>query len=413
MNARRLIASILAGAAAAATAASAVPQDTPAPPAPAAVEVRVHVSAAGKFQDDLKLGDFTLLEDGRPQKISSLTLVNGGAIARREDDGAGAPAAPGRTYTLLFQAVTWDPKFSGVIDYLFGSILKSGDAMTLITPFKPYQLQKDAIAAKSKAELSTGMEDVLRKDIARGSGEYRQLIADLRRLTRAISGNTAAFDEDLESDLTTESLGGMGVEMQIERYRTTLLRLDSIRLVDEAKLLAFAGALKAVRGQKTVVLFYEREYRPEISDASMNRLMAIYQENFDILLNLMDLFQLYKREKKFDAEKVTRAFSDAGIDFHFIFMEKKSQRVFGAKMQEQSEDVFPMFVKIAEATGGTHETSQNPDATFKRAADASNQYYLLSYVPDAYTPDGGFRSIEVKVGRPGCAVVNRLGYYAK
>jgi hypothetical protein len=413
MNARRLIASILAGAATAALAASAAPQGTPAPPAPAAVEVRVHVSAAGTFQDDLKLGDFTLLEDGRQQRISSLTLVKGGAVARREDGGAGAPEAPGRTYTLLFQAVTWDPKFSGVIDYLLGSILKPGDAMTLITPFKPYQLQKDAIASKSKAELSTGMEDVLRKDIARGGGEYRQLIADLRRLTRAISGNTAAFDEDLETDVTTESLGGMGLEMQIDRYRTTLLRLDSIRLVDEAKLLAFAGALKPVRGQKTVVLFYEREYRPEISDASMNRLMALYQENFDILLNLMDLFQLYKREKKFDAEKVTRAFSDAGIDFHFIFMEKKSQRVFGAKMQEQSEDIFPMFVKIAEATGGTHETSQNPDATFKRAADASNQYYLLSYVPDASTPDGGFRSIEVKVGRPGCAVVNRLGYYAK
>jgi hypothetical protein len=412
MNARRLFASILAGAAIAAIAASAAPQDTPPPPAPAAVEVRVHVSAGGKFQDDLKLGDFTLLEDGRPQKISSLTLVKGGSIARRENGGAEGPA-PGRTYMLLFQAVAWDPKFSGVIDYLFGSILKPGDAMTLITPFKPYQLQKDAIATKSKAELSNGMEDVLRKDIARGGGEYRQLIADLRRLTRAISGTTAAFDEDLETDVTTESLGGIGVEMQIDRYRTTLLKLDSIRLVDEAKLLAFAGALKAVPGQKTVVLFYEREYRPEISDASMNRLMALYQENFDILLNLMDLFQLYKREIKFDADKVTRAFSDAGIDFHFIFMEKKSQRVFGAKMQEQSEDIFPMFVKIAEATGGTHETSQNPDATFKRAADASNQYYLLSYVPDAYAPDGGFRSIEVRVGRTGCAVVNRLGYYAK
>jgi hypothetical protein len=285
--------------------------------------------------------------------------------------------------------------------------------MTLVTPFKPYQLQRDALAKKSKAELSDGMEEVLRKDISRGSGEYRDLITDLKRLTRAISGNTDAFDEDLATDPTTETAGGFGLEMQIDRYRSTLMKLDGIRLVDEDKLVAFAASLKPVQGQKTVVLFYQREYRPEISSGTMSRLMSLYQENFDILANLMDLFQFYKREKGFDAERVKKAFADAGIDFHFIFMEKKSQRVFGATMREQSEDTFPGFVEIAKASGGTAESSQNPAATFKRAADASNDYYLLTYVPDAASPPGVFRSIEVRVGRPGCQVANRLGYYAK
>jgi hypothetical protein len=94
-------------------------------------------------------------------------------------------------------------------------------------------------------------------------------------------------------------------------------------------------------------------------------------------------------------------------------MEKKSQRVFGATMREQSEDVFPGFVDIAKATGGTAESSQNPSATFRRAADVSSDYYLLSYVPDSAAPPGVFRTIEVRVGRPGCEVVNRLGYFSK
>jgi hypothetical protein len=411
MNKRPVYAAVLVGIALAAPLVAAAAQDVK-PPSPPAVEVRVHVSAGGRFQDDLKLEDFSLLEDGRAQSIGSLALVRGGNVTRREGGEAEASRLE-RTYTLLFQAVDWDPKLVEAIDYLFASILKPGDAMTLITPVKPYTLQKDALALKSKSALSNGMEEVLRKDILRGGGEYRDLVNEFKRLTRSIGGSRSTFDEDLESDLTMESEGGFGLEMQIDRYRQALLKMEGIRLVDEAKLLAFAGSLKPLPGQKTVVLFYQREYRPEISQSTMTRLMSLNQDKPDVLGNLMDLFQFYKREKTFDADRVKRAFADAGIDFHFIFMEKKSQRVFGATMREQSEDTYPGFVEIARGTGGTAESSLNPAAMFKRVADASNDYYLLSYVPDLYSPDGGFRTIEVQVRRAGCQVANPLGYYAK
>jgi len=192
MNARPLIPSILAAAALAALAPAAGPQETKVSPPPA-IEVRVHVSAGGAFQEDLKLEEFTLLEDGWPQSIRSLALVRGGNVTRREGDEAAAPALE-RHYILLFQAVDWDPKLAQVIDYLFGSILKPGDAMMLITPFKPYQLQKDALAVKSKAALSAGMEEVLRKDILRGSGEYRELIGAHLRSGRGFSPRRLPVD---------------------------------------------------------------------------------------------------------------------------------------------------------------------------------------------------------------------------
>ena len=378
-------------------------------PSPQAVEVRVHVSSDGRFVDDLSLGDFVVLEDGGAQALRSLTLVRGGRVVRSEGAGQPDPRIE-RSYVLLFQAVDWDPKLADAVDYLFGSVLKPGDAMTLVTPTKPYHLQKDALARKSKAELSKGMEDVLRKDILRGGGEYRDIIRDLQRLSRAIGGETSTFEEDMETDATT---GSLGLEMQIDRYRQALMKLEGLRLVDEAKLLAFAGSLKALPGQKTVVLFYQREYRPEISSATMNRLMTLYQSNQDIIGNLMDLFQFYKREKAFDADRVKKAFADAGIDFHFIFMERKSQRVFGATMREQSEDTYPGFVEIALATGGTTDSSSNPERAFKRAADTSGDYYLLTYVPESPVLDGGFRTIDARVKRAGCQVTNPLGYYQK
>jgi VWFA-related protein len=376
-------------------------QEKAAPPPPT-VDVRARVMASGRFVGELTLDDFEVLEDGRPQAVRSLAQVRAGQVVRAE--GADRPTLRlDRSYTLLFQAVDWDPKLTEVVQHLFGSVLKPGDTMTLVTPTKPYTLQKDALALRTRAELAQGMEEVLRKDILRGGGEYRDLIRDLRRLIRAISSETSTFGEDMESDITTDSTSGLGLETQIDRYR----------LIDETKLVAFADSLKRVPGQKTVVMFYQREYRPEISSGTMSRLMTLYQANPDILGNLMDLFQFYTREKRFDADRVKKAFADAGIDFHFIFMEKKSQRVFGATMREQSEDVYPGFVEIAAATGGTSASSANPAAAFMQAMAAAGDFYLLSYLAEGYVPDGRFRTVEVRVKRGSLQVASGLGYYAK
>ncbi|MCX6570024.1 MAG: VWA domain-containing protein [Candidatus Aminicenantes bacterium] len=382
------------------------------PPSPPVVEVRVHVSTGGRFVDGLKLEDFEVLEDSKPQAIDSLRLVRGRDVVFKQENKPYEPRLA-RSYTLLFQAVDWDPKLVEAVDHLFASVLKPGDSMTLVTPVKPYYLQSDVLATRPAAVLSKSMQDVLRKDILRGGGEYRNLINELKRLSKAIGGNATTFQEDMESDPSTEADGGFGLEMQIDRYRQALMKIEGMRLVDEGKLLSFAATLRAVPGQKTVILFYQREYRPEISSATMNRLMSLYEDNPDILGNLMDLFQFFKREKTFDANRVKRAFADAGISFHFIFMEKKSQRIFGGTMREQSEDIYPGFTEIARATGGIAESSQNPAVSFRRAAAISEDYYLLSYTPGAYSPDGGFRTIAVRVKGGNYTVSNRLGYYAR
>ena len=408
---RWLVPALLAGLAFGNPATGVASQDAKLAPA-AAVEVRVQVASGGRFVDDLRLADFSLLVDGQAQPLDALALVKNGTVARREGPGI-APAPRPRSFTLLFQLVDWDPKLMEAVDHLFGAVLKPGDSLALVTPFRPYHLQGDALSKRSKAELSESMKDVLRKDVLRGGGEYRDLIAELRRLSRAIGGGSGISQDDIDTDPTADAESGFGLEMQIDRYRQALMKMEGIRLVDQAKLAAFANSLKPVRGQKTVVLFYQREFRPEISPATMNRLMSLYQDNPDILGNLMDLFQFYKREKTFDADKIKQAFADAGIDFHFIFMEKKSQRVFGATMREQSEDTYPGFVEIARATGGTAESSANPAVAFKHAAAASADYYVLSFVPEVTAGGAGFRKFDVQVDRAGCVVTNPLGFFAK
>lgn len=380
------------------------------------VEVHVKVHDGDRFVDNLALKDFEVYENGALQKVESLYLVRGQTVARTEE---AAPVKPevGRSYYLLFQAVDWDTRLAEAIDYLFSSVLLPGDTMTLVTPVKPYSLQKDALATKPKGALSKSMQDILRKDIQRGSGEYRDVVRTLRRVTNAIEGTQQrkGVEEDFETDTSSSDFG---LEQQLDQYRNAVKRMESIRLVDETKLVAFANSVKSLPGQKTVYFFYQREFRPEISPMTMQVLLSQYQDDPTIQGNLMDLFQFYRREATFNADSVKKAFADARISFNFIFMEKKSKAVFGGSMRELSEDIFPGFRDIAQATGGISEISQNPAASFKRAADLSESYYLLYYTPANTAADGSFRAIQVKVAGKAPSgkdytVSGRLGYYAR
>jgi len=386
---------------------------SPAPRAP--VAVRVNVSEGGRFVDGLALKDFELGENGAPQLLDGLYLVQGQTIARREELKPGQPDAS-RSYYLLFQAVDWDKRLAEAIDHLFASVLKPGDAMTLVTPVKPYALQKDALATKPAAALSKSMQEILRKDIERGAGEYRDVIRSMRRITNAIEGKEQTVSEDdLESDLSNTNFS---LQQQFDFYRNELKRMEGMRLVDENKLVAFAESLRSRPGQKIVYFFYEREYRPEMSPMTMQVLISQYQDDPTVQANVMELFQFYRREATFNAERVEKAFADAGIVFNFIFMEKKSQSVFGGSMREMSEDIFPGFRALAETTGGLVEISKNPADSFKKAAAANAGYYLLFYTPGQAAAAGEFRSIQVRVkgvgpdGKP-YSVTARPGYYVR
>jgi hypothetical protein len=81
-------------------------------------------------------------------------------------------------------------------------------------------------------------------------------------------------------------------------------------------------------------------------------------------------------------------------------------------MREQSEDVFRAFSQVAQATGGTVDTSQNPVAGFQNAVKNAETFYLLYYSPEDYKKDRQFKSITVRVKRPNCSVFHRMGYFA-
>jgi hypothetical protein len=373
------------------------------------IEVAVRVLAENRFIDSLRLEDFELLEDGSPQKIQSLCLLEKGKLIRQESAAEFQPRLD-RKFYLLFQMTEYDAKIEESLNYLFQTLLSPEDSLAIVTPMKPYALTAEALKTKSRDSIAKEMRGLLRKDIQNGASEYRTLLIDLRRIVHAIAGAGGVSDAEVESDITDSS---MGIEFLLPRYKNMLVKLESLRLIDENKLLSFADGLKKSDGQKFVFLFYQREFRPEISAPILNSLMQEFQERPDIQASLTELFQFYKRDLSINLERVAQEFADAGINFNFIFMDRQARSSAGITMREQSEDVFRVFTELARATGGTTDNSSNPGAGFKKTAENAVSYYLLYYTPENSRKDGTFRKLNVRIKDKNYQVSHRIGFFAR
>lgn len=381
-----------------------------------AIEIPVRVYGGNQFIDTLRAEDFELLEDGRPQKIDALYLLDKGQVAREEtaQEGVVRPQTS-RVFYLFFQMTEYFSKIDEAIIYLFKDVLQPGDTVNLITPLKPYSLSSQALSTKPRESLAKEMNSLLRKDIQKGAGEYRAILNELKRVVRTIAGPGVTRDQNpAEGDVEGLDTGGtFTLEAMLIRYREDLEKLESLRLVEPKKFVSVAELLKRGSGQKFVFFFYQREFRPEISPNVLNQLMMANQDREDIRANLSELFQFYKRDISFDLSKVGQAFADCNANFSFIFIDNLAKYQFGVTMREQSEDVFRIFNQIVKVTGGSTDTSQNPVAGLKKIADHAGKYYLLAYTPSSPQKDGSFRTISIRVKDKDYSVSHRLGYFAR
>ena len=380
------------------------------------IEVPVRVYAGRQFVEILRPEDFELLEDGRPQKVEGLYLVEKGKIVREEAlPETGFRPQTQRVFYLFFQMTEYFAKIEEALGHLFKDVLQPADSVTLITPLKPYSLSPQALVLKTKDSLAKEMNSLLRKDIQKGASEYRTLLNELKRIVRTIAGPGVGRDQDPaagEADALSAD-GTYSLEMMLTHYKEDIQKLESLRLVEPKKFVSFAELLRGGGGQKFVFFFYQREFRPEISANVLDRLMLENQDREDIRASLSDLFQFYKRDISFDLNKVSQAFADCGANFNFIFIDNQAKYQYGVTMREQSEDVFRIFNRIIRVTGGAMDNSQNPGAGFKKVADNAAKYYLLYYTPSNPQKVGLFRTISVRVKDKDYSVSHRQGYFAK
>jgi hypothetical protein len=373
------------------------------------VGIPVRVFDGDKFVPNLGLSDFELLENGVPQRLNALYLMRKGAVERKDGEAEVAPD-PFRRFFILIQMTDYQAKLKNALDYLFNEELQAGDSLDIQTPMREYKLTAESLATKPHKTLSTELNDIIRKDIGQGGMAFNSMLRDLKRLVRLISGSRGTSLDDVSGDVSDFS-SGTGLERQLQDYKNALTKMETLREADEAKLVAFARALKDVDGQKYIIYIYQREFRPEISPQTYQNLMFVNQDQYNIQGDLQELFTYYNRDITLNRKKLDDAFADSGVNFNLLFMDKQPERVSGITMREQSEDVFKAFTEVLAATGGMTTTSENPDSGMKDMFRAADQSYMLYFTPPAESKNAAFKSLQVRVKDKSYRIVARAGYF--
>jgi VWFA-related protein len=373
------------------------------------VEVPVRVFDGNLFVDTLGKDDFEVLEDGVPQKIEAVYLVKKAAIERREVSKEYLPETA-RKFYLFFELTDYIPKMAEAVQDFVQNVLATDDTLIVVTPLKTYQMEEQALAIKSREAIADELLRLIEKDTPTGNSELRSTVAELTDLAKAIfevmrerPAGVAGNRLDSERKLLAE---------QLIQYSALLDRLDTLRHVDQSRLADFARFLKEQEGQKSVFLFYQREYTPQIDPKLITEYLTYSQEDPYLYQILTNVSKFRDRPSSVDIEKIIRLYSDASTCIHFLFLATPRANIEGVYLEEWSGDVFAAFREMAEATGGFYDSSANPAPLFHNALRAAENYYLLYYSPrKVEETERRFRNIEVRVKKRSYRVLHRSGYF--
>lgn len=366
------------------------------------VEIPVRVIDSGGFVENLTGDSFIVNENGKQQKIESVYLVHGNNIKKKILGKQTPSPTVSRNFILMFHARTYTSKIGNALQYFFNNVLLPGDQLTLMTPLRPYGFSRAVLASTSKNELVKKADMVLKRDIAIAATNYFILLEDMKDSIIKMGGGRIAKDRNC-----ILGVSGNDVKTYLSKYRQQLENLEKQQTLTEPLLLKFANAFKKQKGRNLIYLFYQQEYRPipnrNVLDA-MGQAACMQGDK-------MELFESQRIKETIDTKKIINTFSDASTTMHFLFTTEKIEQNSDIPMKNQSEDMYNTLSKIARGTNGIVETSANPLAALKKAAENSSRYYLIRYKKNQPQSREDFKKIDVRLKQGNYKILHRNGHY--
>lgn len=359
------------------------------------VDARV-LDRDGKFITGLQAGDFQVLEDGKPQKVSAFAMVNiplerverplFAAKPVERDVRTNLEAADGRIYVI-------------VLDDLHTA---------------PLRTQRIKLAARQFIERYVGANDIAAVVHTSGRGDAGQeFTTSQTRLLRAVDkfmgqklrSSTLNMIDDVQRRAGTPFSADPAADLDDkERGYKARNTLDSIRNL--------ANYLGNIRGRrKAVVLFGEGiDYNiNELFNDSITEAQAVIDATREMIAaSTRANVAIYAIDPRglgaeFDDLASIQSFPDdtsLGLGMSSIFNE--------VRLSQDSLRV------MGDETGGFAVVNRNDfNTAFQRIVDDNSSYYVMGYYSSNERRDGRFRKIEVKLpDKPGYVVRARKGYVA-
>ena len=392
----------------------------------------------GKLVRDLTTADFSLFEDGAPQTVESVRIVDSAPKGAAEETGAApSAAAPGRAAPSASPAPARAASSGApsiiafVFDRLSPNARKTAEKAALSYADRGY-VEGDLVGVFSidlalrTLQPFTNDVQAVKAALVRAATQGNTAFASEREEARGRTAAAGRADDTLSgltgsnpANATTASLVAAQQafdQMQVNMLRTfDALERDQQGYATTNGLLAVVNGLKAIPGRKTLVFFSEgmaitanvsSQFRSVISSANRASVSVYTIDAGGLrtesgLKEARDELALSSRQR---AEQEGRG--DA--------------RGTGALTRglERNEDFLRLnpesgLGQLADETGGFLIRDTN-DATpgFRRIQEDMRFHYLISYTPTNTAFDGRYRTIAVKVARSGVSLQTRKGYFA-
>jgi VWFA-related protein len=399
----------------------------------------------GRPVTDLSADDFTVAEDGVAQKVDTFTRVSRGGgigvgVAWKTPDNTITVTPPAAAETSAASGTSLEqPTTALVFDHLSSESLRLAQRATL--DYVPMNGESDVRVGVFATDPGVRVLQPFTTD----RGLVRRAVASV------VPSGTAAADEKAErrDELTaqrremegqaqlTAATGVMGTgagmarnasvvgerETQLQLIRTELNMLRSFDNLDRTHrgydtaqtLLRVVQQLSSIPGRKTIVFFSEGlPVSPSLS-AGLDSVIDV-ANRANVTTYAVDAKGLQSKSLLTNARKEMNDFAEERLNQVTTGADRTEQPLTMAF--ERVEDTMRLdsrtgLARLSEETGGfLIEQTNDLSSAFRRIDEDNRYHYLLTYSPANAALNGEFRTIQVKVRRPGAQVFARKGYRA-
>ena len=379
----------------------------------------------------LKAEDFTVLQDGKPQKFHVFEPHTGTPAQDAAGSSPVTPKLPPNTYSnhpsaptsdswtiILFDVLntpTSDQEYARkqLLDMLKtlpkgrpASLYLLTNRLTMIQGFTddPEKLFQAAASLKPARSHVLTTEAQRQQQVGQVTYETNELMAN------------APVDTSNNNDLVN----------QINSDRLQQLRdLDSFQIADRANftLAAFEGLSRAVSGYpgRKNLIWLSAAFPVQImADPGQSTQPWRNAKNFQSVL--ADAGALLAKSRIAVYPTDVRGLQGRGVDISVSAAQSgqwtspENSQNYGNLLGQQTAtfaDERKTMMEVAERTGGQAFLGTNDlKLAMQRSLDDGSTYYTLAYTPDKIDPESAFHRIEVKTNQPNVKLAYRRGYYS-
>ena len=348
----------------------------------------------GKPVTDLTRDDFTVLEDGKPQRVSSFDFENldmqpivaaSGPAQESRNAPAAAPAKPILTAKEADQALS--NKRVIVLFFDLGSMA-------------PDETERSVQAARKYVQTKMTSADLIAIVTLGSSLRLDQdFTTDQARLLRVLNRFSHAEGQGMENGATGDSEGLADTGDAYTPDETEYNQFNTDRKLQALQ--SLCQVLGKFNQKKSIIYFSSGMTQTGFENQSALRAAVNTAIKANVAIYTMD-------SRGLEAEPPGGSAATASLHGAAMYNGRAVQSQFDANFASQET-----LTTLSGDTGGkafldTNDLSQ----VFDRVQRDTSVYYVLGYKSSNSLRDGRYRRIQVKVNRAGVTLEFRKGYYA-